>query len=114
MASSFALVPSSAQLESRHRYDDHLQLSEPLRIVPALMAKNYPSSEDWENIRPIFTHLYIERDLALKDVMVMLAEEYEFHAQYVFIIRLIDRTKLTYADDTCTSPELENGTYSKI
>jgi hypothetical protein len=78
------------------------------------MAKKYPSSEDWENIRPIFTHLYVERDLSLKDVMAMLAEEYDFHAQYVFFIILLIEQILTYADDTCTSPELENGTYSKI
>jgi hypothetical protein len=94
MASSFALVPSSPQLESWHRYDAHLPPSGSLRTVPAPMAKKYPSPEDWQNIRPIFTHLYVERDLSLKDIMVMLAEEYEFHAQYAFLISLIDRTNI--------------------
>ena len=59
------------------------------------MAKKCPSSEDWENIRSIFTHLYVEKDLSLKDVMVMLAREYDFHAQYgVVLIRPIDRTNI--------------------
>jgi hypothetical protein len=83
MASSFAVVPSSPQLESRHRYDTHLPLSGPSQTVPTPVAKKCPSSDDWVKIRPIFTYLYVERDLSLKDVMVTLAEEYGFHAEYV-------------------------------
>lgn len=83
MASSFALVPTSPQLESWHGYDTHLPLSGPSQTVPIAVAKKYPSSDDWVKIRPIFTYLYVERDLSLKDVMVTLANEYGFHAEYV-------------------------------
>jgi hypothetical protein len=114
MAANVPIVSSSPQLESWHRYEAQVVTSGPLQTAPAPMTKASPSSEDWENIRPIFTHLYVEKDLPLKDVMVMLAQEYNFHAQYVFLIPLIARTKLTYVDGTCTSQELENGTYSEI
>ncbi len=83
MASSFALVPYAPQLESWHRYDAHLPWSGPSQTVPTPVAKKYPSSDDWVNIRPILTYLYVERDLSLKDVMVTLAKEYGFHAEYV-------------------------------
>jgi hypothetical protein len=85
MASSFALVSSSPQPESWHRYDAHLPPSGPSQTVPTPVAKKYPSSDDWVNIRPIFTYLYVERDLSLNDVMVTLAKEYGFHAEYVFL-----------------------------
>ena len=83
VASSFALVPYSPRLESWHRYDAHLPLAGPSQTVPTPVAKKYPSSDDWVNIRPIFTYLYVERDLSLKDVMVTLAKEYDFQAEYV-------------------------------
>jgi hypothetical protein len=83
MASSFALVPSSPQLESWHRYDARLPLSGPSETAPTPAAKKYPSLDDWVNIRPIFTYLYVERNLSLKDIMVTLAKDYGFHAEYV-------------------------------
>jgi hypothetical protein len=92
MASNLALLPSSLSLESWYQYGTFLPPSRSLQFTPDPRTNNYLSSENWEKIRPIFTHLYIERKLQLKEIMELLADVYGFHAQCVSLTPLVDPT----------------------
>ncbi|ERF72318.1 hypothetical protein EPUS_02205 [Endocarpon pusillum Z07020] len=48
--------------------------------VIAAERPKYPSTQDWENIKPIFTKLYSTDNRALKDVKTILEKNYDFVA----------------------------------
>jgi Clr5 domain len=61
-------------------FDDNCSWSAPVLAFRFREAPQYPSSRDWENIRPIFTRLYREEGIKLKDVKIILERDYGFVA----------------------------------
>lgn len=53
---------------------------EPSVIAPETLK--YPSAEEWDKIKPVFTKLYSRENRTLKEVKVMLEKNHDFIATY--------------------------------
>jgi hypothetical protein len=70
---------------------------------PSVIARpepRHPSREEWEEIRPIFTKLYITENRTLEDVRSILDEQYGFVAKYLFSTSCFSLTLLTWSQPT--------------
>jgi hypothetical protein len=60
----------------------------------------HPSREEWEEIRPIFTKLYITENRTLEDVRSILDRQYGFVAKYLSSTSCFSLTLLTWLQPT--------------
>jgi hypothetical protein len=49
----------------------------------------YATAQDWERYRALFTRLYCDENMTLKDVKSIMKEKYGFNATYVFSISVV-------------------------
>jgi len=82
------LQPSVMQPKSCHLIEERQSVSLQLAVVPASRVAEstnsengaYPRDPDWQRIRTIFEHLYIEEDKTLKETMAELRLKHDFRA----------------------------------
>jgi hypothetical protein len=58
--------------------------SQPAVIVSTVSERAGPTAAEWEKVKHIVRRLYVEEKRPLRDVAVILNQDFGFHATYVF------------------------------
>lgn len=106
-------VPMEPALQ--HDMPDLVSVYSKDALTISVPKKHQYSHSQWESMRPILTYLYKEQGFPLKKVMVIMSENYGFHAEYVWTLTNCKTQMITvFADDICTHYGLTNGNCSRM
>jgi hypothetical protein len=77
------VIRSAPETSDISRNESHMNsMASPIQVP-------YATAQDWERYRTLFTRLYCDENMTLKDVKRIMKEKYGFNATYVFSISVM-------------------------
>lgn len=78
-----ACTPKALVFRSAPEASDISRNESHMNSVAFPIQVRYATAQDWERYRALFTRLYCDENMTLKDVMSIMKEKYGFNATYV-------------------------------